>query len=86
MRPAAATVSVTPVPALTVFAVRAPVGESVRRARQVKRVKPTEVVRQSLQAVILTMNVRGRMLHHVVRPACVMAPGLARFIQHPPPV
>ena len=66
-----------------VFAVRAPVGESVRLARQAKPVKPTEVVRQSLQAVILTMNVRDRMLHPVVRLACVMARGLVPFIPHP---
>ena len=35
--------------------------------------------------VILTMNVRDRMLRPVVRLACVMARGLVPFIPHPQP-
>ena len=83
VRPAAATVSVTPVLASMVSAAKVPVGEFVRPAREVKRGRPTVVVRPSLQAVTLTMNVHDRMLHPVVRPGCVMAREPVLFIPHP---
>ena len=83
VRLAVAIASVTPVPALTVFVVRAPVGVSVRLARQAKRDRLMEAVHRLLRGVTLTMNVRDRMLLPVVRLACVMARGLAPFIPHP---
>ena len=78
-----ATVSVTPAPASTVFAVKAPVEESVRLARQAKRGRLMEAARQLLRAVTPTTNARGRMLRPVVRLACAMVLGLVQFIPHP---